>query len=160
MTRDHSTVHRALVLYSALEAQIARLSEQRDQLRRDLLDVALDQLDTQGAAPTWRTPLGTVGLSVPKPKPTVVDAGRLERFVEDRYGVEAFETVRRLRPEAFDALVAECSVTATAALVTPDGEQVPGISCSARPPYLFVKLTPEAKLGAQIDVESAAEPVT
>lgn len=148
-------VRLALVELCNLEAGIARLGDQRDQLRRDLLAVALDQLDTQGAAPTWRTALGTVGLSVPKAKPTVVDSARFDEFVEVRYGVEAFEIVRRLRPEAFEALVAECSVTATAALVTPDGEQVPGITCSARPPYLFVNLTQEAKLGAAVDLAHA-----
>lgn len=139
----------------SLEARIAALTDRKDQLRRSLLDVALDQLEAQGAAPTWRTPLGSVGLTVSKPKPTVVDNAAFEAFVEGRYGEEAFETIttRRLRAAAFDALVAECQYAeSVGALITSDGEHVPGMTAQAKPPYLFVRLTKEAKLGAAVDL--------
>lgn len=149
-------VKETLTQLCTLEAQIAVLGDQRDELRRSLLVTAMDQYDEEGAAPTWRTGLGTVGLTVPKPKPAVNDTARFEEFLEGRYGEEAFETVRRVKTEAFDALVNECSwAESVCALVTPDGEPVPGVTIQARAPYLFVKLSKEARLAAQVDLDTS-----
>jgi hypothetical protein len=138
-----------------VEARLAALTHERDQLphlahpprnrrphhpqtqtRRELLTAAMNQLEDQGAARPSSTPTPS------------------KTFVVGRYGNEAIETVTRVRPEAFDALIAECSYADTiCALVTPDGEPVPGVTIQTRLPYLFVKLTPEAKLAAQLDIE-------
>lgn len=141
-----------------LEARIAELQAEQGELRREMLSVALDQLEEQGAAPTWRTPTGTVGLVVGQPSHAVVDMEALCAYV-DGYWSEGVETVRRVTDVALKELLAQCQWSETnGAFITTHGERVPGLVMKQRPPYLSVRLKKEAKLAAAIDqAEEAVE---
>lgn len=140
-----------------LDARAAALKARQDVLRRSLLDAALTTLEQEGAAPTWRVAgAGSVGLTVRTPKPVVVDSDTLLSWVEERYGDDAVETVRRLRSDWLDGFWAFCSlVEANCSVISEDGEQVPGVVLQSTPPFLTVRLSKEAKLGAAIDLDSS-----
>ena len=132
-----------LAALCSLEARIAALTDQKDELRRRLLDHAMDTYEKEGAAPTWRAgELGTVGLTVPKPRVEVFDEDRFATHALDSYGVDAVVVVKRVRPELRDALLA---------VVTEANEEA-GITVKARFPYLNVRLSKEAKQAANDDL--------
>jgi hypothetical protein len=132
-----------------VEARIAALARQRDELRHTLLKTALDELEEKGAAPTWRVAdVGVVGLSVPKAKPVVFDHGAFADFVEGAYGAESVETVRRVIPTQAEEILGSCSETSDLELVSPDGERVPGVILKRGLPYLQVRLDPKLKMVA------------
>lgn len=137
-----------------VEAQMAALKAQQEELRSRLRQHALEVFDRDGAAPTWRADLGTISLTIPKPKVSVLDDGLVAEFVAERYGVGAVETVRRARPEFFDALV-KSSAVGDGFLVSDDGEPVPGVAVTPRPAYLTVRLSKEAKAAAAGEVDAA-----
>lgn len=140
-----------------LEAMMAELGAEQAELRREMLSVALDQLEEQGAAPTWRTPTGTVGLVVGKPSHAVSDMEALCDYVA-QYWAEGVESVRRVSDVALKDLLAQCQWSeSNTAFITTHGERVPGLVMKQRPPYLSVRLKKEAKLAAAVD--QAAEPV-
>jgi hypothetical protein len=141
-----------------LEARIAALTVRKNTLRATLLDIGLKTLEDQGAAPTWRVPsYGTVGLTNPEPKPVVVDPDVLMAWLVERYGEDPVETIRRLRPGWLEGFWPLCStVKATCAVVSEDGELIPGVvSQASGKPNLFVRLSKEAKLAAQVDLDMA-----
>lgn len=145
------SVKNDLAALCALEARIAALTDQKDELRRRLLTHAMDTYEREGAAPTWRAELGTVALTVPKPRVEVFDEDAFAAHVVEWYGGDAVVTVRRARPELRDALLA--TVT--------EANEAAGITVKARFPYLNVRLTPEAKAAAAAELameneESAA----
>lgn len=134
-----------------VEAELAEITARRDALRSTLLIAALDELEETGAAPTWRTEQGTVGLTMPKATPTVIDDDVFADFVADRYGEELVETVRRVNPTRAKEIFGSCSeALSTGALVTTDGERLPGVVLKSRVPYLSVRLTDKAKLAALV----------
>lgn len=127
-----------------LEATLSALGEQRDALRRRLLDHALDTLENEGAAPTWRAgDLGSVSLTMPKPKAEVVDEDAFTSYVAEAYGDGAVETVVRVKQNVRDAVLGA---------VQPE-DTTPGVSVKARLPYLQVRLSKEAKAAAAVELE-------
>lgn len=134
-----------------VEAELAEITARRDALRSALLTAALDELEETGAAPTWRTDKATVGLTMPKATPAVVDEEDFADFVADRYGEELVETVRRVNPTRAKEIFASCSeALSNCALVTTDGELLPGVVLKTRVPYLSVRLTDKSKLAALV----------
>lgn len=132
-----------------LEATMSVLTEQRDTLRRRLLDHALDTYENEGAAPTWRAgTLGSVGLTVPKAKAEVVDEDAFTAYVAWSYGDGAVETVQRVKSNVREAVLGS---------VQDHHEVVDGVTLKARLPYLQVRLSKEAKQAAadQLDIEEA-----
>lgn len=141
-----------------LEAHLARLSARRAELRELLLTAALDELEETGAAPTWRTEVGTVGLTIPKATPVVVDEDAFATFVAQQWGDDQIETIRRVRPANAKAIFRVCSeALSSAALITRDGERVPGVVLRSKFPYLAVRLDPAAKMTA---MDNATEQVS
>lgn len=152
------TVSEDLDLIIRLKVLQNRLDRELREVRDRLHDRAVAQLAEDGAAPTWRVAgRGTVGLAVSAARPCVVDPERFEEFLFGRYGEEAFETIRRVRPDAMQALAGECQQVGGLHLVTPDGEQVPGLVLQAAPPVLQVRLSKEAKAGVEVDAAFDAE---
>lgn len=122
-----------------LEATLSALGEQRDELRRRLLDHALDTLENEGAAPTWRAgDLGSVSLTMPKPKAEVVDEDAFTAYVAEAYGDGAVEQVVRVKQNVREAVLGA---------VQPE-DTTPGVSVKARLPYLQVRLSKDAKQAA------------
>lgn len=149
-----------LAALCSLEAKIGALTEQRDALRRRLLDHALDTFENEGAAPTWRAgALGTVGLTVPKPRVEVVDEDAFAQSAISIAGEDAVEAVLRVRHNVKDAILATATPTNSGSLVNPDGEVLAGVTASARLPYLNVRLSKEAKQAAsdELAIEEARE---
>lgn len=141
----------ALIELCRVEAELAEITGRRDALRSALLTAALDELEETGAAPTWRTDQGTVGLAMPKASPTVIDEDAFAEFVADRYGEELVETVRRVKSTRAKEIFGSCSeAISSCALVTTDGETLPGVVLRARVPYLSVRLTDKSKLAALV----------
>jgi hypothetical protein len=142
-----------------LEARIGALTVRKKALRDALLEAGLKTLKEEGAAPTWRVPsFGTVGVTNPVPKPVVIDAAVLMAWLVERYGEDPVETIRRIRAGWLEGFWPFCSmVEATCAVVSGDGELIPGVvSQASGAPNLFVRLSKEAKLAAQIDLDMAA----
>ena len=105
------TVLNDLTALCELEARISALTEQRDTLRRRLLDRALDTYENEGAAPTWRAgTLGTVGLTVPKPRLSVFNEDAFAESVLRIAGEGAVEAVVRVKPNVKDALLSAAGV--------------------------------------------------
>ncbi len=146
------SVKENLAALCQLEAHIGALTAQRDDLRRQLLDHAMDVLESEGAAPTWRAPLGTVGLTIPKPRVEVFDENAFAESALNILGSGAIEVVTRVRPDYRDRLLASATTTETGAVVTPDGEPVDGVTAKARFAYLNVRLTKEAKAAAAVEL--------
>lgn len=135
-----------------LEARLGQLNAQREQLRTTLLTHALDEMERTGAAPTWRTETGTVGLTVPKATPVIVDEEAFAVFAAQRWGEEVTETVVRVRPKDVRVIFRNCSESlSNASLVTTDGERLPGVVLRSKFPFLSVRLHPEAKMAALAD---------
>jgi len=138
-----STIRDDLAALCQLEARIGALTAQRDDLRRRLLDAALDTLDNEGVAPTWRAGnLGTVGLTIPKPRVEVFDEDAFAEFVAESYGEQAVVTVRRAGPGIREAVLGSITTDNAAA----------GVTVKARFPYLNVRLSKEAKLAAAAEL--------
>src|SRR5258707_15701114 len=93
----------------------------RDDLRRRLLEHALDAYESEGAAPTWRTDLGTVGLTIPKTRVEVIDEDAFARSAVEILGPDAIEEVRRVRPSQRQFLLASIDVAPTGVPVTAAG---------------------------------------
>lgn len=137
-----------LAALCSIEARIAALTDQKDELRRRLLDHAMGTYEKEGAAPTWRAgELGTVGLTVPKPRVEVFDEDRFASHAADSYGDDAVVLVKRVRPELRDALLA----------VVTEADESAGITVKARFPYLNVRLTKEAKMAAAVELIAEQE---
>lgn len=131
-----------------LEAKISALTEQRDILRRRLLDHALDSFEQEGAAPTWRAgDLGTVGLTVPKPRVEVYDEDAFAGYVLDAYGDGAVEKVVRVKDNVRKAVLETVR----------EGDATAGVTVQARLPYLQVRLTKEAKAAAAAELAADSE---
>lgn len=151
------TIKEDLAELCRLEARIGALTVRKKALRDSLLVVGLKVLAEEGAAPTWRVPsYGTVGVTNPQPKPIVVDSEVLMAWLVERYGEDPVETIRRIRAAWLEGFWQFCSmVEATCAVVSEDGELVPGVvSQASGEPNLFVRLSKEAKLAAQIDLDA------
>jgi hypothetical protein len=132
----------------AVEAELAGIEAQKKALRAELADRAAAVHKSEGAAPSWKMPaLGSVTWCVPTERPVVV---------ADPPALLAWAEVSR--PEAIERAVAswlvnELAKTSTAlpdgSLVTPDGEQVPGLLLGPpKNPYLAVRIDAEAKARA------------
>lgn len=147
------SVKNDLAALCSLEARIGALTAQRDDLRRRLLDTALDVLENEGAAPTWRAgDLGTVGLTVPKPRVEVYDETAFAESALSILGANAVEVVTRVRPNFRESLLAAGRATESGAVVTAHGEVVAGVTAKARVPYLHVRLSKEAKAAAAVEL--------
>lgn len=132
-----------LAALCAIEARLAALTERKDELRRSLLTQALDTLDSDGVAPTWRHPLGTVVLTVPKAKASVYDENAFAAFVREAYGDGAVEQVVRVKPNVRDALLETIR----------EADESAGVTMRERLPYLVVKLAKDAKAAAVAELE-------
>jgi len=132
-----------LAALCALEARIGALTAQRDDLRRRLLDHALDSYEKEGAAPTWRAELGTVGLTVPKPRVEVFNEDAFASFVADTYGPEHVVTVQRVPEGGLRSSLLDC--------VESDNVEI-GVTVKARLPFLQVRLSKEAKAAAAAEL--------
>lgn len=132
------TIQSDLAELCAIEARLAALAETKDELRRRLLINALDTLDAEGVAPTWRHPMGTVALTVPKATASVYDEDAFASFVMDAYGDGAVESVIRVKPNVRDAVLSSVRL----------GDETAGVTMKERLPYLTVKLNKEAKAAA------------
>lgn len=147
------TVRDDLSALCKLEAQLAVLGEQKDVLRRRLLDHAMDTYENEGAAPTWRAgDLGTVGLTIPKPRVEVYDEDAFAQSAISIAGEGAVENVLRVKPNVKDAILGSATATDAGSLVNPDGEVLGGVTAKARLPYLNVRLSKEAKEAAAGDL--------
>lgn len=108
-----------------LEARMSALTEQRDELRRRLLDYALDTLDNEGVAPTWRAgDLGSVSLTMPKAKAEVVDEDAFTAFVAEAYGDGAVEQSRPRTPPPVSASRLACRTSRCACRRTPKRQRL------------------------------------
>ena len=117
-----------------------------DTLRRRLLDRALNTYENEGAAPTWRAgTLGTVGLTVPKPRLSVFNEEAFAESVLRIAGEGAVEAVVRVKPNVKDALLSAAEAVDVETVVTSDGELLAGVTAQARLPYLNVRLSKEAQ---------------
>lgn len=127
-----------------IEATLSVLGAQRDELRRRLLDHALDTLENEGAAPTWRAgDLGSVSLTMPKAKAEVVDEHAFTQSVWESYGDGAVESVLRVKDNVREAVLGAVK----------EGSEVAGVTIKARLPYLQVRLSKEAKAAAAVELE-------
>lgn len=129
-----------LVELLRVTAAIKELEAQQAALREIVRRVALDELETTGAARTWRLKgLGTISLTTYDPKPLITDEDAFAEFVEEHVDPQAVENVKRVRASDVERL---CGLWERAAgagvLVTTDGEVVPGVCLSCRPPALRV----------------------
>lgn len=138
------TIKDDLAELCALEARLAALTEKKDELRRRLLTAALDTLDSEGVAPTWRHELGTVVLTVPKSKASVFDEDAFAAYVQEAYGDGAVETVVRAKPNVRDAILETIR----------EADESAGITMKDRLPYLTVTLDKAAKLAAAAELEA------
>jgi hypothetical protein len=128
----------------ALEAKIAALTAQKDDLRRRLLSHALDTLESDGVAPTYRHPMGSVILTVPEPKPSVYDEDAFAAYVAEAYGDGAVETVQRVKPNVRDAILPTFR----------EADESAGVTMKERMPYLTVRLSKDAKAAAAAELEN------
>lgn len=143
-----------LAALCAIEAKIGALTEQKDDLRRRLLDHALDAYEAEGAAPTYRVgTLGSVGLTVPKPRVEVFDEDVFAQSVVSIVGDGGVEAVLRVKPNVKDALLGAASATDSGQVVLETGEVLDGVTAKARLPYLQVRLSKEAKAAAAVELE-------
>lgn len=126
-----------------IEARIAALTDQKDELRRRLLTAALDTLDSEGVAPTWRHPMGTVVLTVPQSKASVFDEDAFAVYVQEAYGDGAVEQVVRAKPNVKEAILGTVR----------EADESAGITMKERLPYLMVKLNKTAKAAAAAELE-------
>lgn len=144
------SVRNDLTALCKIEAQLAVLGEQKDELRRRLLAHAMDTYENEGVAPTWRAgDLGTVGLTIPKPRVEVYDEDAFAQSVVSIAGEGAVESVLRVKSNVKDAVLGSATATTSGSLVNPDGEVLAGVSAKARLPYLSVRLSAEAKAAAR-----------
>lgn len=132
-----------LAAFCAIEVQMKRLEAEKSKLRRRLLDHAHESYESEGAAPTWRTDLGTVWLALPKPRVEVFDEDQFAKSAVEILGAGAVEVVTRVRPEHRASLLSSITMTPTAIPITAEGEPVGGVIVSPRPPYLGIKLKPQ-----------------
>lgn len=132
-----------LAALCSLEARIAALTDQKDDLRRRLLTAALDTLDSEGVAPTWRHPMGTVVLTVPQSKASVFDEDAFAAYVQEAYGDGAVEQVVRAKQNVRDAILGAVR----------EADESAGITMKERMPYLTVKLNKDAKAAAVAELE-------
>lgn len=139
------TIRDDLAALCAIEARLAALTERKDELRRSLLTQALDTLDTDGVAPTWRHPLGTVVLTVPKAKASVYDENAFAAFVREAYGDGAVETVVRAKSNVREAVLESVR----------EADESAGITMRERLPYLVVKLAKEAREAARVELDES-----
>lgn len=126
-----------------IEAEMSALKFQQDELRSRLRQHALEVLDRDGAAPTWRADLGTISLTVPKPKAVVADEDAFAKFIADAYGDGAVEAVLRVKQNVREAVLGSAS----------ENNLVDGVTIQIRPAYLTVRLSKDAKAAAAADVE-------
>lgn len=135
-----NTIKSDLARLLELESGIRAMKAEQDDVRRRLTDRARATYEEEGAAPTWRTDLGTVYLTVPKPKVEVFDEDEFTKSAESILGPGCVEQVRRVRQELRSALLRGVQATTTGIPVTEDGEPVGGVLVMPRPPFLGVKL--------------------
>lgn len=140
------TIKDDLAALCALEAKLAALTDQKDELRRRLLTAALDTLDSEGVAPTWRHPMGTVVLTVPQAKASVYDEDAFAAYVAEAYGDGAVETVVRAKQNVRDAVLGSIR----------EADETAGVTMKERLPYLMVKLSKDAKAAAVAELEDAS----
>lgn len=129
-----------LATFCDLERQIKALEVERNEVRHRLLEHARQIADEQGAAPTFRTDLGTVYLVTPKPRVDIFDENMFAASAVEILGAGAVEVVTRVRDEHRSALLSSIQSTPTGIPITPEGEPVGGVSVMPRPSYLGIKL--------------------
>lgn len=107
--------------------QLAAAAKARAAIARAELDMqAKAELETQGMAPTWRLPqVGTISLPVSQETVYLADEPALLAWAA-KNGVDAVETVTRLRADWVRKLQSDLVVVGDAVAFKPTGEVIPG----------------------------------
>lgn len=117
---------KAILILESFAAEANRLAGVR---RAQLGEEALQELNMQGTAPTWRLPdIAQITLPLSKQKIEVADVDQLIVWVQARHPDEV-ETVSstRVRPEFLTALLGYLVAAGDAVIDPQTGEVVPGV---------------------------------
>lgn len=127
---------------------LADAARQRAQDHRDALAAdARDELDREGAAPTWRvSDIGTITLPVSQPTPFVHHPAAFLAWCKQRYP-DAIEHIEQVRGSFQTALLAGALLEEGEVIDGGTGEVIPGVSVrpGGVPKALTIRATPEAK---------------
>lgn len=129
-----------------LEAVATAATAEAAKLRQELRHDAVNELDTNGSAVSWRfSGLGTVVLPVSSAAFMVSDPARFLEWAKQHHPTEV-ETVEKVREAWQKGLLTKLSTNGEA-VFTADGTVVPGVSVrpGGVPKSLSITATPEAK---------------
>lgn len=157
------SIREELAELAELTARQSALKAVVDRRRDALLARLLEQVRTEGAVPNYKLKgLGTVALSCADPEtPTytlgVTDEAALVAYVAREFPSE-IEIAPRVRPAFLAALTEGAKVLPDGTCMTPEGELVPGITGTLRPPGLRVTIEPALKADLVARLEEELEP--
>ncbi len=129
-----------------LEALAAAAVEEAGKRREALRAEAVEEFRTQGFAPTWRSPIGSVTLAVSKDKVDLTNPSAFGQWVEQRYP-DAIQHIAQVSAGWKETFLASLEVEGDKVVDPSTGEIVPGLvfKPGGRPLQLSVRLDPSAK---------------
>ncbi len=134
----------------AIKGLIAGLQAAEAAQKDGILD-----LKSQLGASSFKTALGGVSVSTPKPKITVTDEAGLLAWVEEHFASEV-ETIRRVRPHSREVLLGQLVMDGSD-VVTAEGEVVTWATVTQGEEYVTARLSSDVKAVATEQVRTALD---